>query len=376
MRKFEGGRLLDRIAYCMRPETKVKDIIGGEITVRPTFPYNPDSKTASNTAHHWATMYTHGQKYEPEVVTFDNVPFSVTIVDLDIRSEGGRAYKVIDNEFRQFDLREDQVVEVMKLCGIQPRGVIPGTFVWGILGSQVRLTLVGGELHKSMTKGAIDKKDFELAQAAGLTPTEATLQPRHIYRKRDQTLHVFLGKVKRPNCSKTCFAFMKLPTREAPTEPYEQPYTHGSITDAWRIDHRKGYDTRANWKSMTWRERCTFDWVTQYSMYGGARNYENWESIVMMASPKFEADVGELDGEFFEELKANVRGKHAYRTSTGYNDLSEEWRLGPGARRPHVSSDYRLSHQEREEALRKGQRQQELDVLNTRKEYRDALKWL
>ena len=167
MRSPEGGRLLERVCYCMRAPCAGKNIIDEDIMVRDTFPYNPESKTSPHTAKMWASQrhYGNDQEYVPEVIERANDPFTVTITDLHVRSEGGRAYKVIDDDMRRFDLREDQVFEVMKLCGIKPGGAVPGTFVWGILGSQMRLVLVDGVLHNAMIKGANEKKESKQRHA-------------------------------------------------------------------------------------------------------------------------------------------------------------------------------------------------------------------
>jgi len=159
MRKLYASnqRLLDRVCYVSKAESNDTDLFGNEIKVRHTFPYNPDSKTAPETAKQWAdnTIWDHKtHRYvkgpEPEFLERANDPFSVTVIDLDVRSEGGRAYKVVDQDGRCFDLREDQVLEVFKHSGVLAGGQIPGRFVWGILGSQMRMVLVGGDLHKEM----------------------------------------------------------------------------------------------------------------------------------------------------------------------------------------------------------------------------------
>jgi len=189
MRSFSNCRLLDKVGYCMRQPTEATNIIDEPITIRDTFPFNPDSKTAPETARRWAKQYHFGDDREtfvPDEVISSNAPFAVTIVDLHHRSEGGRAYKVVDPYMRRFDLREDQVLEVMAKCGIEPGGKVPGLFVWGTLGSQMRLALVGGELHKAMVAGADALKAHKAAQVAGTAPTEGTLQVGHVFRFEEQ----------------------------------------------------------------------------------------------------------------------------------------------------------------------------------------------
>jgi len=182
---YSDAKLLETVCYISRTPSIANDILGNEITVLETFPYNPESKTAPETAKNWATRYDRNAVVTPTPVTLENVPFKVTITDLHHRGEGGRAYKVVDEQMRQFDLREDQVMEVMKRVGIAPGGAIPGTFVWGILGSQVRLVLVGGELHTKMSVTLQTRQAAKEARKAGLAPTPSKLQKGHVYLKRD-----------------------------------------------------------------------------------------------------------------------------------------------------------------------------------------------
>ena len=343
MRSPEGGRLLDKVAYCMRQPCKATNIVDEKIEVRDTFPYNPGSKTAPETARQWASGYYYGEDkgYVPEVVVTDNEPFTITITDLHVRSEGGRAYKVIDNEMRRFDLREDQVLEVMKRVGILPMGIVPGTFVWGILGSQVRLVLVDGTLHKAMTRGAQDKKEFERAQSAGEHPTEATLVPGRIYRKRDKSIHAFLGKVKRSGNDKVLYAFIQMPTKEAPEQEDDADIDAMGVGSdpAWEARWKKSrkYDREVarKWSILTWRERCKFAWDDAHNLFRGPgeQKYVYYESIVLMSSPKFQAEVGELETDLFEELKANKDRNHDYADGHGNSILEVEFkRAHPGER--------------------------------------------
>lgn len=328
-------RLLDRVCYLSRAPSKDTDLFGNEITVRNTFPYNPDSKTAPETAKRWAdnTTYDHKTRQyvkgpDPEFLERNNDPFGITIIDLDVRSEGGRAYKVVDSQDRCFDLREDQVLEVFKHVGIHAGGQVPGSFVWGILGSQMRMVLVGGDLHKEMTTQAESLKNFKRDQVAGRTPTEGTLQFGHIYRKRDQSIHVFLGRVKVPGNDKVLFAFMKLPTKPNDHEDNDR------VDDALEEDHwaqhaRQERAIAQKWDTMSWHERCQWEWHDSHdwlqSQYKDCEPgyYHHPEDITLMSSPKFE---GEESGDAMllaEELVINAGAKHKYVNGKG-DDLAEE----------------------------------------------------
>ncbi len=137
-----SGRLLKEICYALRLPEEITDFYGNKRTIIDAFPYNPESKTSPTTAKNWAKrtnfvwnpetrFYDQLDPHEPIIVRRANNPFELTILHLDVRAECGRAYKVVDDENRRFDLREDQIMDVIKHVGIQPGGKIPGTFVCG-----------------------------------------------------------------------------------------------------------------------------------------------------------------------------------------------------------------------------------------------------
>lgn len=182
------GKILDKVAYAIRPERKGENLAGEEIKVRDAYPYNPESKTSPQSAKNWAS---HGVRADedgkPVIVERDNMPFAVTITDLCIRDRGGRAYKVIDSDSLMFDLREDQLLEILNRTGIMPGGRVPGDFVWGQLGSQMHLVLVGGELHKQLVEETEKEKSLQRREAAGLHYNERNLQVGHVYQKKDES---------------------------------------------------------------------------------------------------------------------------------------------------------------------------------------------
>ncbi len=375
-----AGRLLDKIAYVSRPASKDTDLVGDPITITDTFPYNPDSKTAPNTALQWARRVAPGStKHEPEVVLLNNEPFDITIVDLDLRGRGGRAYKVVDNEMRRFDLREDQLIEIFRLVGVLPNGIVPGKFVWGLLGNQVHLVLVGGDLHKDMIEGAQAKKAFEAAADAGLHPTEATLQAGHIYQKKDKTLHLFLGRVRRASISKVFFAFLELPTK---------PYDWTSLDlDAFPRDYvynryREEAAVAKKWDSMSWAERCQWSWYDskkimqqQYPEAAPGYYYQPGD-IALMSSPKFEADVG-VEQELSERLKINEGAKHCYVNGHGDDLAEDEWLKNGGSPREweprRLWGDRRLTIEAERRAHYVKVKE---EYINARRKFQTGLEWL
>ena len=343
MKYYTNRRLLDKVCYVSREKRSVENLCGEKIEVRDTFPYNPESKTAPMTATNWAKGYSANLKFDS--VERVNEPFNVTLVDLHVRSEGGRAYKVVDEDNRQFDMREDQLLEVFKMIGIQPGGKIPGQFVWGVLGSQMHLTLVGGTLYNEMLTQANQLKDFKEQKAAGLTPTESSLKFGHIYRKRDQSLHIFVGKAKIPGNNKNVFAFVELPEMPGSHDEidFESPPSH--IYEGYITFWKRERELALKWASLNWFERCTESWTDRW---GNVRTH--YQNIIMMSSPKFEADTGEECNELAQHLRDNV-GCH-YTYVNGYNiDLAEAlWSQKNGVARRNwynPNSNYSLSFDDR-----------------------------
>lgn len=386
-----NAKLLDRVCYISRPPSKYTDIFGKEITVQHTFPYNPDSKTSPTTAKHWATLreYDHkNQRYieshSPEPIELKNDPFTVTIVDLDVRSEGGRAYKVIDEQNRCFDLREDQVLQVFKHVGISPGGKIPGEFVWGIQGSQVRMTLVYGDSYNEMLAQDTERKRIEEARALKVTPTESTLQFGHIYQKRDKSLHMFLGKVKAPGANKLAFAFVKMPDRPPFHDNLEALDILGERSEHTKHLHEE-HAVAQKWDTMTWTERCDWWWYGNkewlhrfYKDQVEPGYYYSLTFITLLSSPKLEEDVGE-DVAFAEVLRKNENAKHHYDNGYGDNLPEKLWEKehNNGLRRDmtlHVN--WNLPAVRRQEIQKQHNDKVKAAEAQARADFRDRLQWL
>lgn len=292
-------KLLERVSYISKAPRLGRDLVGDPVTIVDTFPFNPQSKTAPNTAKRWAESYRRAGQLQTQAAVHEraNDPFAVKVIDLEARSEGGRAYKVLDDANRLFDLREDQIVEVMRRCGISPGGGIPGTFVWGTLGSQMRLVLVGGELHKRMEDELALNKLIKKNIVSGTAPTPDTLVPGSVYRKNDKSLHIFIGKAVLPGQEKSLYAFVEAPLEEV--DEYYKPPT--------------------NWSEMPLVERTRWWHVERYE---GRSKYPI--NIAFMSSPKFIEEVpsaGTLDAVAFREDRTV---KHQYVNGHGEN-LIQKW---------------------------------------------------
>lgn len=375
-------RLLDSVGYVSRALSKIKNVLGEDITVADTFPYNPDSKSSPKTADKWARGYSHSKNFVPPTLTRINEPFEITIVALDIRSQGGRAYKVVDAFNRQFDLREDEIMDIIKYCGINPGGNVPGTFVWGVLGSAVRLVLVGGDIHQEMAEQSKQLKKAAQARAAGNAPTAGNMQVNHIYRKRDGSEHIFVGRVKQPGSTKTSFAFVEAPEPPLHSAPdfYANP-PHWLNQDA--INYQKKVDAVGEaWPTMSWADRFEWEQFGKNDYPGRGRQLEkHYVNIKLVTSPKFEADVGVCDDAVVTSFRDNVGTNHCYVGGVGYwHDLAEQhYAQAVGhsrdSERPQNNSwntPYAESQRRQDEWYKKVQH----DVKEYREQFQKGMTWL
>lgn len=336
--------ILDKICYISRNPEEITDLYKKKLTVKPTFAYNPDSKTSPHTAERWAKGYSrYGEsedklKAEPE--TFENTPFSARILSLDIRSEGGRAYKVVDEQNRLFDLREDQLLEALKLCGIGIGGFISEKFVWGTTGSQIKMILVGGDTYKELLEFTKKKNEAKQAKKDGLIFTQGKLKVGHIYEKTNGTQYLFIGKAILPGTKKLSFGFVKLPER--PDRETLDNYCTCDPPAWWRQQSarvKQTNDLHDRWQTMTWQERLMAIEIDRLMLiqsevsvdeYNVSYNYYDVNlnakfrtlQIEFYSSPKFDKHVGE-DIEFATLVRKNESNQFRYSTSQRW-DLAEK----------------------------------------------------
>lgn len=137
-----------------------------KLTVCPTFVSDSENKKTLETGKNWAAgHYSRANKYTTE--TRENTPLkNIKIVDLEIRSQGGRAYKVLIDDKYFVDLREDILLDLILTEGIEKGGKINGEYIWAKVKSQMKLIRVNSLLHAELLKATefdkIDKLKGEL----------------------------------------------------------------------------------------------------------------------------------------------------------------------------------------------------------------------
>lgn len=136
-------------------------------TVTPAFPVEAGNAKVMETARRWAKGYDNNPVTEDER---DNKPFGdIRIVTLEVRREGGRAWKVVTPDNYYFDMREDVLMDTLIQEGCKPGGILKGKFVFGRVGSQMKIIRVGSRLHKALVesgqrskKKVVNPTDFEV----------------------------------------------------------------------------------------------------------------------------------------------------------------------------------------------------------------------
>lgn len=84
------------------------------------------------------------------------------------------------------------------------------------------------------------------------------------------------------------------------------------------------------WHELPWRRRCQDQWIDRYKgiheMTGGRKDPVYYAPFVLMATPKFDAEVSIVEPDFVEEIAENAQGLHGYRRASGKPyDLVFEW---------------------------------------------------
>lgn len=201
MRTFTGY-VPDNIKYVQRQPREVSDYWEHDwltpeelrrkgILVAEAFPVDSKNKKTLETAMSWArrrNYHDKGPVVPPKVTEVPNDPIpTVEIVSLDIRSEGGRAWKVLIHGTYYVDLREDVFLDTLRNGTGVIRGELSGPFVWCSVGSHMKLVRVGSKLHDAVLAAGVRRDSKNV--------TGGALELGCIYQNRKGEKFVYLGLV-------------------------------------------------------------------------------------------------------------------------------------------------------------------------------------
>jgi hypothetical protein len=155
------GTVPDKLLVVTQPEEELKQTIDGKTetaiawgTTRVKTGKRIQHKSPKRGGGWHQYMADEYKEVPPGEETILNSGFTnIRLWTIDTRAEGGRAYKMIDEEGRYFDIREDLFLEAAYNGEIKQTKegiVLTGTYVWVRAHSQMRVARVGSEIHKAL----------------------------------------------------------------------------------------------------------------------------------------------------------------------------------------------------------------------------------
>lgn len=204
--KLRSGHIPLDIVYIFGTTIKVtnrwddadqsdEELVYTEVT--PAFVADADNEKTINTGMNWAsgrcTKWNPVTKCGEVVGTVqklkrENQPISgIRVVSLEVRGEGGRAYKVVTPDGFYFDLREDVLLDTMLTKGIQPGGLLAGEYLWARVGTEMKLVRIGSLLFLAL---------LESGERSILAPIPKNkLEVGRIYESKLGERGIFLGYI-------------------------------------------------------------------------------------------------------------------------------------------------------------------------------------
>jgi len=180
------------IIFCQRPYER-EAVDGETYMVTPAYPVDEkaDKKVIEN-ARKWSNERTfRNGSYlnipgKEEIV--ENKEFTnIRIIELDIRGQGGRAFKILLNNKYYFDMRENDLLEIIGKHGIKAGGLLVGKYRLIKNGSQLRIVNIESKLYNEILKSNEENK---------LKPISLkNLVPGEIYKERNGVKSIYLGRV-------------------------------------------------------------------------------------------------------------------------------------------------------------------------------------
>jgi hypothetical protein len=188
------GNIPAKLVYISRSPTKISwewddfehvhKPVG--IDVIPIFVADASKPKTIETGRSWASGYYNQKKSPIAEIEVDNTPFNIKIISLEKRDQGGRAYKVIFGDKDYYvDLREDVLLDTIIESGIKPGGVPNAQFIWGKVGSQMKLVRVNSDLHKQLIQATDDGVKPKLSKKG--------LDVGGVYKNKKGELFVYVG---------------------------------------------------------------------------------------------------------------------------------------------------------------------------------------
>lgn len=192
------GYVPDKLKYVQRAPSQVADYWEHDLwgdekppsrEVRGAFVVDASNDKTLKTAMEWAGHARWNQKGgKPTIEERDNAPIeSIEVVSLDIRGNGGRAWKVLIENTFYADLREDVMLDALRHGEGVKLGFLKGPFIWCGVGTQMKLVRVGSKLHDVVLAAGKRKAAPNVKKFA--------LEVGGVYENRKGERSMYLGQV-------------------------------------------------------------------------------------------------------------------------------------------------------------------------------------
>lgn len=265
-------------------ETEVEYTIpSGTITGNKVMVCDASKPNTFETAESWAKCghyWNHKEAYKISTVDVPNDSISnLQIAHIERRSQGGRAYKVVDlNTKYIYDLREPAIEDIMLTDGIKPGGIISSKLVWVKNHTTMTLVRVGSENYKEAKSTPIKLPDKIKMK---------DLKQFHIYRHTTDKyrLHVYLGRIRDRN-NKLVYGFVT--QRQFPANPKENTIEINELLRNYENCSKVYTEKEKSW----FRKTCTIIPKEQY--------HNSCTSIVL------HEDLGRLSDEHIKLLQEAI----------------------------------------------------------------------
>lgn len=240
------GYIPENLKYVQRPATEVLDYWEHDfwddgdkqkgVHLRETFVVDATNAKTLETAMRWARGYDREAK-GVTVTERPNSPIAtLEIISLDIRSEGGRAWKVLVDGLYYVDLREDVLLDTLKNGKGVTKGEFHGPFQWCGVGSSLKLVRVGSQLYQAVVEAG--------ARKASKNVKGGELVLGGIYENRKGETFQYLGLV-------DCERYLEKNTKER----YRSSYGRGTWKPDLTLDKVRGQqlwmEIPAYWQGST-----------------------------------------------------------------------------------------------------------------------------
>lgn len=316
------GSIPEKLMYVQKPPTVAEDYweqaVGGnppKVRVRPTFVVDAKNSKTMATAKKWAGTRGVTIKELPN----DPIPV-VELVTLEVRSMGGRAWKVLVHGLYYVDLREDVLRDAIVYGkGTQGKEII-GPFIWCSVAGGLKLVRVGSALHQAVLAS--------MAKRAEENVGTSDLVVGGVYADSRGQKHLYLGQVN--------------------ADAVRVKYLPMSMQARLRGDDPKVSVSPAKHRNLQLWGRYNGDWPLDSMM---ATYYLR---IVKEASVKNLVKTVKLPANYLEMIREQSAKRASSHLATCKSSLKKEWRskgsqgpmpvLKPEVYHEVLAKEFRFSH--------------------------------